>query len=209
MSSTQQKLFPGSPVKPTIEHLDDSGSDEADCPGLSNIIHVENFLTMSEAFAKSPQDGSPDGLRRLRRHRASGCLRESYNLQSSCRWIFPIFEKKRHGSKLIHIPVGVRESDESLFLALNRHYSQSTNKLVRYLSLRGVFKIHYVKVGLRIITLIFQRLNIYADCSLCLHTVDLTSRRLTIGLLSAIAHHGHTRGVQLRRKTCRLLGSLF
>ena len=46
------KAFPGSPVKPTLEHLDDSGSDEADRPGLSNFIHVENFITMSKAFAR-------------------------------------------------------------------------------------------------------------------------------------------------------------
>ena len=101
------------------------------------------------APGKLLQDCSPNGLRRLRRHRASGSLRESYDVHSSGRWIFPIFQEKRHGRKLIHMPVGVRESDESLFLALNRHYLQSTTRLVQYLSLRGVIKIRYVRVSFK------------------------------------------------------------
>lgn len=95
----------------------------------------------------SQKDTSTKGLRRLRRHRASGDLRESYDLYSRCRWIFPIYEHKRYGRKLIHMPVGARDSDESLFLALNRYYMESTKKVVRYLSLRGVTKIHYVRVS--------------------------------------------------------------
>lgn len=42
----------GSPVKSTVEHQDDSGSDEAERPGLSHLIHVKNFMTMSKAFAR-------------------------------------------------------------------------------------------------------------------------------------------------------------
>lgn len=58
-----------------------------------SLITSQPIEVASPSPEKSPQDDSPDDLRRLRRHRASGCLRESYNLQSSCRWIFPVFEK--------------------------------------------------------------------------------------------------------------------
>ena len=42
----------GDAVKPTHEHSDDSGSDEAERPGLSNLRYVEIFMTRSQAFAK-------------------------------------------------------------------------------------------------------------------------------------------------------------
>ena len=40
------------PVKPTNVHSDDSESDEADRPGISNLKYVENFMTKSQAYAK-------------------------------------------------------------------------------------------------------------------------------------------------------------
>ena len=115
-----------------------------------SINPTSNEIQSIEAAQPAPENSLQDnGLRRLRRHRGSGSLRESYDAHSSGRWIYPIFQEKRHGRKLVHMPVGVRESDESLFLALNRHYSQSTKRLVRYLSLRAVIKIRYVRVSLK------------------------------------------------------------
>ena len=96
------------------------------------------------------QTHSPNGLRRLQRHQESGSLRESNDDRI---WVFPIFHKSRHGRKLIHMPVLTGESDESLFLAFNRHYSRSTNRFVRHLSLRGVVKIHFVKVYFQLLAL--------------------------------------------------------
>lgn len=61
------------------------------------------------------------------------------------------------------MPVGARDSDESLFLALNRYYMESTKKVVRYLSLRGVTKIHYVRVSSKKIHYLFQRLTPVMD----------------------------------------------
>ena len=40
------------PVKTTYVHSDDSESDEADRPGISNLKYVENFMTKSQAYAK-------------------------------------------------------------------------------------------------------------------------------------------------------------
>lgn len=125
-----------------------------------SINPTSNKIQSTEEAQPAPeklmQDCPRNGLRRLKRHRASGSLRESYYAHSSGRWIYPIFQEKRHGRKLIHMPVGVRESDESLFLALNRHYSQSTKRLVRYLSLRGVTKIRYVRVSLKQVVICFK-----------------------------------------------------
>ena len=62
------------------------------------------------------------------------------------KWILPVFQEKLYGAKAFHLPVEHIDSDETFFLAMREHYDASTTKLHRWLSMRGVKKIHHVKV---------------------------------------------------------------
>lgn len=62
------------------------------------------------------------------------------------KWILPVFQEKRYGAKAVHLPVKHINSDETLFIAMKKHYFASTTRLHRWFSMRDVKKIHHVKV---------------------------------------------------------------
>ncbi|KAL8664206.1 MAG: hypothetical protein Q9202_003284 [Teloschistes flavicans] len=83
----------------------------------------------------------PQGLRRRQRE-----LNDTYASSASPpTWVLPIFQVERYGSKVKHLAVDTETSDESFFTMVKAHYLGETSRIRRFLSMRGVKKISYVK----------------------------------------------------------------
>ena len=61
-------------------------------------------------------------------------------------WLFPVFQYNRYGTKALPVSVQRDMSDEELFTALKNGYLKLSNRFQRFLSLRSVKKICFVKV---------------------------------------------------------------
>ncbi|KAI4137171.1 MAG: hypothetical protein L6R39_007436, partial [Caloplaca ligustica] len=88
------------------------------------------------------EDNVPPGLRRRRRSRRRLSSSEA---TSSDTWVLPIFDRGHDRTAVDHLPVHATMSDEILFKTLKGRYFKQSSRLRRFLTLRSVKKISYVK----------------------------------------------------------------
>lgn len=61
-------------------------------------------------------------------------------------WVLPLFQYERYSTKVQHLQVDGKMSDETLFTMIKQQYLTQTSRIRRFFALRGVKKISYVKV---------------------------------------------------------------
>ena len=103
---------------------------------------MQSFQIAQSSLSRSG-DANQEGLRR----RGKGHAPTSHeDLSLNKMWILPIFHYERYGTKVKHLSVDSKTSDEHLFTMVKERYLEETSRIRRFFALRGVKKISYVKV---------------------------------------------------------------
>ncbi|KAL8700081.1 MAG: hypothetical protein Q9201_005644 [Fulgogasparrea decipioides] len=101
----------------------------------SRTVSTENRLDNSDS-------DHPSGLRR-RKHKRSEMERgDSF---ASSTWVLPIFHFERYRTRVKHLQVDLKTSDEALFTMVKATYHEETSIIRRFFAMRAVKKISYVK----------------------------------------------------------------
>ncbi|KAI4200158.1 MAG: hypothetical protein LQ350_004119 [Teloschistes chrysophthalmus] len=108
-------------------------------PGQSSSVQCSQKAPTGSL--KTTDASLPPGLRR-RQHRLE---ERNGSSASSSTWVLPLFQVERYGTKVKHLAVDTTTSDESLFTMVKAQYLGMTSRARRFLSMRGVKKISYVK----------------------------------------------------------------
>lgn len=165
-------------------------ADGINTVGFGQIPSEDSQSAQNDAQRQHPpRDGStgrprnqapPQGLRQ--RHRGHVGQQNGLDEVDNDVWLLPVFQYDTYGTKAVHIPVGTGMSDEALFKALKEYYFKVSNRFRRFLSLKAVTKISFVKVCTLtpkiVLTLICRNSSSY--------TGERTSAIATPGLPSAI-----------------------
>ena len=102
-----------------------------------------SHLNPAKRKSSGEEPNLPRGLRRRNQGRRD-CRETSSAIDKM--WVLPIFQQGRHRTKVKHLHVDSKMSDYAFFTLVKSRYYEETSKLKRFLAMRSVAKISYVKV---------------------------------------------------------------
>lgn len=141
--SLNSSRLPVHDASPGNEASTSSGS-----PGNARSYQKTTSAQKNYASSLHPAESQHDQQwgNTMRRRKEIKDLKARDKAQSHGKWILPVFQEKRYGAKAVHLPAEGIDSDEKFFIAMKERYYASTTTAHRWFSMRGVRKIHYVKV---------------------------------------------------------------
>lgn len=102
-------------------------------------------LSVTEPNNADPSMREGNQAQGLRRRRPNGSEISHTHNNGSSTWVLPIYERGRHRTVVRHIPVQADTSDELLLTTLKGQYLATSSRFRRFLTMRAVKKISYVK----------------------------------------------------------------